>query len=249
MFGDNAVVRSSPALANEHTNSSVRDTPDWVFWVRLCLLIRSGMEKLTSCASAASVRLPAGVQTHADMPQIPSRTLLPFQRHNKLQESRWRLMRGRIRSTERGYCCHQARVCGIASICDQREADRHRTMKPASVSNAVLSLSFACVSSVCLLESNNTHTHTHTLLMILWLQSADFLRACITCQSRPPTSALAICSSKRSSGVLRLATRILFVFVVHVRSGLQNGCVNAFFRSLHRLSSNFSAAVDERSNP
>ncbi|KAK2903522.1 hypothetical protein Q8A67_008235 [Cirrhinus molitorella] len=32
MFGDNAVVRSSPALANEHTNSSVRDTPDWVFW-------------------------------------------------------------------------------------------------------------------------------------------------------------------------------------------------------------------------
>ncbi len=29
------------------------------------------MEKLTSCAAAASVRLPAGVQTHADMPWIP----------------------------------------------------------------------------------------------------------------------------------------------------------------------------------
>ncbi|RXN15767.1 receptor-interacting serine threonine- kinase 1-like protein [Labeo rohita] len=32
MFGDNAVVGSSPALANEHTNSSVRDAPDRVFW-------------------------------------------------------------------------------------------------------------------------------------------------------------------------------------------------------------------------
>ncbi len=68
MFGDNAVIGSSPGLGNEHTKSAVRDAPDWVFWVRLCLLTRSGMEKLTSCAAAASVRLPAGVQTHADMP-------------------------------------------------------------------------------------------------------------------------------------------------------------------------------------
>jgi len=70
---------SRPTLGNKHTNSSVSDTLNWVLWVRLCLLSKSTMEKLTSSASTGSMRLPAGVQTCYEP---ISKTLLPCQKQN-----------------------------------------------------------------------------------------------------------------------------------------------------------------------
>lgn len=163
-----------------------------------------------------------------------------------VSSSQTKLSDGALSSPTGGCCCHPARVCGIASICDQRETDtglwsllqfqmlfypwalhvwvrernkekKHSSFPPSSdrLSTAAAAAYEArpaavcavCVSlpaqalSVC--PSQTTHTHTHT--------ADDSLPAFWELHCMSVLSAH-ICSSEGSSGALRSAPRILFVF-------------------------------------
>lgn len=103
---------------------------------------------------------------------------------------------GTLSSPTGGYCCHPARVCGIASVCDQQTRD----CETWSLSNAVLSLSSACVTERNKERKSAAHSLQTSITSILRQTQQQqhcmklVQRRCVLCVSR---CRLKLCLSDR----------------------------------------------------